>query len=82
MLSYPRREGLWDSVVAGNIVQWVLDVEEVYADRALGRIPDWARMNSVQMNVNTWDREMYLFGYQQTSQEDCAIRKMEKTVKF
>jgi hypothetical protein len=47
MFKYPRREGLWDSVVAGHIVQWILDVEGVYEDVARGRIPDWARMHSV-----------------------------------
>ena len=54
ILTYPRIEGLWDSVVPGNIMQQILDVEEVYEDRVRGRIPDWARMNSVQINVNTW----------------------------
>jgi hypothetical protein len=51
--AFVSQEGLWDSVMAGNVVQWVLDVEVVYADRTLGCTLDWVRMNSVQMNINT-----------------------------
>jgi len=82
LLKYPRREGLWDSVVAGNVVEWILDVESVYEDRARGRIPEWARVNSMEMVVDTWDRSMCLWGYQQTSQEDHTMKRLETTVRF
>ena len=30
LLNYPRWEGLWDSLVSGNIAKWIMDVESVY----------------------------------------------------
>jgi hypothetical protein len=82
LLTYPRREGLWDSVVAGNVVQWILDVESVYEDRARGRIPNWARINSVTMTVDSWDRSMELAGFQQTSEKDRTMREVKRTLTF
>lgn len=82
LLKYPRREGLWDSVVSANVVQWVLEIEGAHEDRARGRIPDWARMHTMTMNVDTWRRSMDLAGYQQTSEEDHTVRRLETTVKF
>jgi len=82
MHASPRREGLWDSVVAGSVVRWILDVEAVYEDRARGLIPNWARVNSVGMVVDIWDRSMRMWGYQQTSEEDRTMQKLETSVKF
>ncbi|KAH8795671.1 hypothetical protein BGZ57DRAFT_747773 [Hyaloscypha finlandica] len=82
MHASPRREGLWDSVVAGSVVRWILDVEAVYEDRARGLIPNWARVNSVGMVVDIWDRSMRMWGYQQTSEEDRTMKKLETSVKF
>ena len=80
--TYPRREGLWDSVVAGAVVKWILEVESVYEDTARGRIPDWARVQSLEMLVNTWDRSMSLWCYQQTSEEDQTLKKLETIVRY
>ena len=82
MKTYPRREGLWDSVVAGAVVEWILEVESVYEDRARGRIPDWARVHSVEMVADTWDRSLSLWGHQQTSEEDRTMKKLETIVRF
>jgi hypothetical protein len=82
MLNNPRREGLWDSVVAGSVVQWILDIESVHEDRARGLIPAWARVNSVEMVVDTWNRSMTMWGFQQISEDDRTMKKLETTVSF
>lgn len=82
LLKYPRREGLWDSVVSGNVVQWILDVESVYEDRPRGIIPNWARVHSVEMAVDTSERSMLLWGYQQTSEADRTMKRLDTVIGF
>lgn len=45
MFKYPRREGVWDSVVLGKMAEWVMDLEEQYLED--GRVPGWARIRGV-----------------------------------
>ena len=37
LLSYPRREGVWDSTLAGGMSEWAMNVEEAYLEN--GRVP-------------------------------------------
>lgn len=58
----------------GNMVQCILDVESVYEDGVRGRIPNWVRLQSVTMTVNTLDWPMDMVGFQQTSEVDHIMR--------
>ena len=82
LFDYPRREGLWDSCVAGSIINWIMTVEGVYEDRARGAIPAWARINSLDMSVDTTRRQMYLTGLQSVSERDRSNRKLETSIRF
>lgn len=82
LTNYPRREGLWDSVVSGKVVEWILEVEMVYEDRARGQIPAWARMRSMGMIVNVPERRMDLYAFQRKSEEDSTLIKMERAITF
>ncbi len=44
---YPRREGMWDSVCTGTILQWVAELEGRFRG-ANGYVPDWARIEGLR----------------------------------
>lgn len=47
LLSHPRREGVWDSRLAGGMSEWAMNVEEKHLEN--GRIPGWARIHGVTL---------------------------------
>jgi hypothetical protein len=59
LLTYPRREGVWDSIFAGKMTQWAMEVEEEFADK-YGYIPGWARIRGMSYENNGQDRTAVL----------------------
>jgi hypothetical protein len=51
LLSYPRREGLWDSVFAARICQSVMEFEEEALTEE-GYVPEWARIRCATFKVD------------------------------
>jgi len=47
LLSYPRREGLWDSIFAGKFAEWVSMLEEEICDEEF--VPDHLRCRGVDI---------------------------------
>ena len=45
MLSHPRREGVWDSMLAGRCAAWAMEVEEEHLEER--KVPGWARIHGV-----------------------------------
>ncbi|RDW59244.1 hypothetical protein BP5796_12168 [Coleophoma crateriformis] len=46
LLSSPRREGIWDSIFAGRVLQWAMEIEEEFLED--GKVPGWARLAGVK----------------------------------
>lgn len=46
LLSRPMKEGIWDSILAGKMVNWVMELEEEFADE--NGVPGWARIAGVK----------------------------------
>jgi len=57
LMSRPMKEGIWDSILAGKMVNWVMELEEIHLDFGEGReegyIPEWARIKAV-----TWSSDL------------------------
>ncbi|PMD31086.1 hypothetical protein L207DRAFT_537507 [Hyaloscypha variabilis F] len=51
LIDNPRREGLWDSVFAGNIIKYVMNFEEEFLTPT-GQIPESARISSSHFTVD------------------------------
>ncbi|PVH86158.1 hypothetical protein DL98DRAFT_567616 [Cadophora sp. DSE1049] len=51
LLGFPRREGIWDSICAGKMLQWVAGLEEVFRGSE-GRIPEWARIRDLKWTTD------------------------------
>jgi len=66
LLNYPRREGIWDSRLAGNIVQCKMDYEEEH--RMGDEIPGWARIRSMSFELDHKRRAASLECQQRTSE--------------
>jgi hypothetical protein len=66
MLKYPRREGVWDSLLCGKLAEWVMDLEEQYLEE--GRVPGWARIRGVICKCEG-DQEEAFTCAQRTSEE-------------
>jgi hypothetical protein len=45
LLNYPRREGVWDSILAGRMIEWAMQIEEEHLQD--GHVPGWARIHGV-----------------------------------
>ncbi|TVY83580.1 Arginine metabolism regulation protein II [Lachnellula suecica] len=45
LLKYPRREGVWDSIIAGEMTQWAMEVEEEFMENEI--VPCWARIQGM-----------------------------------
>jgi hypothetical protein len=54
LLSTPRREGLWDGMMAGKIVEWLMNVEEEHIEGEY--VPEEMRMVKVSLKFNMMAR--------------------------
>lgn len=76
LLMYPRKEGVWDSIFAGKMAFWAMELEEQFMDDC-GNIPEWARINGMKFVNNVDDRTAALECRQCTSPfgEEIITRK-------
>ncbi|KAG9235482.1 hypothetical protein BJ875DRAFT_270756 [Amylocarpus encephaloides] len=77
LLTYSRREGVWDSIFAGKMGQWAMEIEEEYIDEQ-GRIPAWARIHG--MAFENQGRKAILTCEQQSSETSTEMLIRHKTV--
>ena len=47
LLGSARREGVWDSLLFGKMMEWHADVEETFLEN--GQVPAWARISGLRM---------------------------------
>ncbi|KAH6695858.1 hypothetical protein BKA61DRAFT_531494 [Leptodontidium sp. MPI-SDFR-AT-0119] len=80
LLTFPRREGVWDSVFAGLVIEVLRGFEEDYIDG--GRVPGWARIRTTNFDIDIEKRTVEVQCQQRTSATsfDTVIRR--KTVDY
>lgn len=77
LLDYPRREGIWDSTLAGRIIQAMMGLEEAFMEPDSGHIPGWARLKDATVDVDLESRNAILECEQYTS-ADCEKPAMRR----
>ncbi|KAH6718332.1 hypothetical protein BKA61DRAFT_301134 [Leptodontidium sp. MPI-SDFR-AT-0119] len=77
LLSWPKREGIWDTAFAAKVGQWAMMIEERHLEGDL--VPAWARVQTVKWTSDLEKRTAILFCKQRksaTSEEMVPRRKM------
>lgn len=73
LLSKPMKEGIWDSILAGKMVQWVMELEEECMEYGVGReegfVPGWARIKGVKWSSDLEARTALLVCRQREGEE-------------
>jgi hypothetical protein len=78
LLDYPRREGLWDSVFAANIIAYVMEFEEKYIEA--GYVPEWARIRCAMFTVDSKRHSVEVEFQQRTSAGSSETVTRRKTI--
>jgi hypothetical protein len=79
LLANPRREGIWDSVFAGKVLQWAMEVEEEFIED--GRVPGWARVAGVKWSgAELGGKRAELVCLQRVSADDATMARRTKTI--
>lgn len=79
LLEHPRREGIWDSVFAGKVLQWAMEVEEEYIED--GNVPGWARLAGVKWSgAELGKKRAELVCLQRLSADSEEMVKRTKTI--
>jgi len=80
LLDYPRREGVWDSVFAGLVIDVLRDFEEEFMVR--GIVPGWARIRHTSFDVNLETRTVDVQCQQRVSAESVEVVTRRRTVDY
>ncbi|PVH72695.1 hypothetical protein DL98DRAFT_576703 [Cadophora sp. DSE1049] len=79
LLEHPRREGIWDSVFAGKVLQWAMHVEEEFM--VDGHVPTWARIKAVKWSgAELGAKRAELFCLQRVSADSEKVRRRTKRI--
>jgi hypothetical protein len=79
LLSNPRREGIWDSVFAGKVLQWAMAVEEEFMEH--GCVPGWARLGGVKWSgAELGAKRAELVCLQRVSADTTTMRRRTKRI--
>ncbi|KAN0099262.1 hypothetical protein V8E51_013037 [Hyaloscypha variabilis] len=79
LLSNPRREGIWDSVFAGKVLQWSMEVEEEFMEH--GCVPGWARLAGVKWSgAELGAKRAELVCLQRVSADTTTMRRRTKRI--
>jgi hypothetical protein len=66
LLGTARREGVWDSLLFGKMMEWGADVEEQFMKN--GQVPGWARIPGIKRNADLRQRTATLICQQRKSE--------------
>lgn len=80
LIRYPRREGVWDSVFAGLVIDCIRAFEEEYMEN--GYIPGWARICQTSFDVDMIHRTVEVKCQQRTSATSDEVVTRRKTVDY
>jgi hypothetical protein len=78
LLAYPRREGVFDSLLAGKMTQWAMNIEEEHMEN--GKVPGWARIHGVAFERDGERRSAILTCQQRTSALSAHIETKRKII--
>ncbi|CAL3973218.1 unnamed protein product [Diplocarpon coronariae] len=79
LLANPRREGIWDSVFAGKVLHWAMEVEEEFLED--GHVPGWARIAGVKWSgAELGGKRADLVCLQRVSARDQTMRRRTTTI--
>jgi hypothetical protein len=78
LLDYPRREGLWDSVFAANLIECVMEFEEKYMEAEC--VPEWARIRCAMFTMDSKRHSVELEFQQRISAASLETVTRRKTV--
>lgn len=79
LLANPRREGIWDSVFAGKVLQWAMEIEEEFLED--GKVPGWARLAGVKWSgAELGEKRAELVCLQRVSADDDRVVRRTKTI--
>jgi len=82
LLAWPRREGVWDSIFAGKVTQWAMEVEEEFRDER-GFVPGWARIRGIGWSHDDLvSRRAVLFCQQRVSADSDEMRVRVKSISW
>jgi hypothetical protein len=80
LLQFPRREGVWDSVFAGLVIECLRGFEEEYMEN--GKVPEWARIRSTRFEVDLEKRTVDVKCEQRASATSEELVTRWKTVDY
>jgi hypothetical protein len=80
LLQSARREGVWDSLFVGKMMEWVVDMEEEYMEN--GRIPEWARIGGVARTEDLQRRTATLMCQQRKSKGSDELVTRKTTISW
>ena len=78
LVSTGWREGLWDSVFAGRLGQWAMEIEEGFLED--DHVPGWARISGVTWKSDLQQRMAVLTCRQRRSEHNEEMRTRKKTI--
>lgn len=79
LLGWSWREGVWDSVLAGKIARWVMEIEE--EGMSEGFVPEWCRVRGAEVNFDLSERSARVRCLRRVSErcEEMSIREVHLT---
>ncbi|KAG0647875.1 Aspercryptin biosynthesis cluster-specific transcription regulator atnN [Hyphodiscus hymeniophilus] len=80
LIKYPRREGVWDSVFAGLIIDCLRGFEEEYMEN--GKVPGWARIRTTSFDVDLKTRIVDFRCQQRVSATSEEVVMRQKTFDY
>ena len=80
LLSYPRREGIWDSILAGKLCENVRQMEEEYLEN--NQVPEWARISHMDPKFAWQERKIDLAIWQRSSADDPNMRERRVSISW
>lgn len=80
LVNYPRREGVWDSVFLGLVIEVIKGFEEAYS--VDGKIPEFARIATTSLDVDLGKRTVEVKCLQRTSVESEEMVERRKTIRY
>jgi len=81
LCDFPRREGLWDGMLAGKVAERIVAIEEEGIDvRSCHDVPDWRRISNVTPIFDIEGKKCFLCYERKESISSISPVKMQETL--
>jgi len=78
LLGTARREGVWDSLLFGKMMEWGANIEEEFMENS--EIPGWARVTGIGRVADLQQRTAILTCHQRTSEASDKLVKRQQVI--